>query len=409
MQTQAHRQQALDRPVRSAMVERLLYFCPVSSGGIADYAHAQATSLAAQSVKVTLLCASNWPHPQNTAYQQLRELPVLGQANKLPRWISRLRFVRHLLTSYFRLRRIIVREEFQRVLLASYIEYLAPVWAPRLRSLSRSGVVFGAIVHDPVRDHVVGPSWWHRWSIVEGYSFLREAFVHADIDLGMNRHHPDLRTTVIPHGPYDFPEPTKSRRDIRDELSLPQDSVVLLSFGNIRDAKNLDRVLQAMVDFNSIFLIVAGSESISGQKSSSYYQELAKRLGIANRCRWLTKFIEPNMAANLFAGADFALVTYSSSFRSASGVMNIAARYRKPVLASSGASALRAAVERYELGVFVEPDSASAIAGGLTTLLRACPVGDWDAYLRDNSWVTNARQVMNAMDLARFSVRLPLY
>ena len=108
------------------MVERLLYFCPVSSGGIADYAHIQASALAEQSIKVTLLCGSDWPHPQNTAYRQLRELPVLRPAKKSPRWLSRLRFVRHLLTSYSRLRRIIVHEGFQRVLLASYIEYLAP-------------------------------------------------------------------------------------------------------------------------------------------------------------------------------------------------------------------------------------------------------------------------------------------
>ena len=263
--------------------------------------------------------------------------------------------------------------------------------------------MFGAIVHDPVRDYVVGPLWWHRWSIVEGYSFMREAFVHTNIDLGMGRHHPGLRTTVIPNGPYDFPEPTRSRRDIRDELSLPQNSVVLLSFGNIRDAKNLDLVLQAMVDVDSVFLIVAGNESIPGQKTASYYRALAEKLGIAHRCRWLIKFVERNIAADLFASADFVLLAYSSSFRSASGVMSIAAQYRKPVLASSGESDIREAVERYELGVLVEPDSAPAIAGGLATLLGACPVGDWDAYLRDHSWTTNARQVMKAMDLAFFA------
>lgn len=52
------------------MVDRLLYFCPISSGGIADYAHAQATALAEQSVNVTLSCASDWPYPPTTAYFQ---------------------------------------------------------------------------------------------------------------------------------------------------------------------------------------------------------------------------------------------------------------------------------------------------------------------------------------------------
>src|SRR5262249_39626214 len=126
-------------------------------------------------------------------------------------------------------------------------------------------------------------------------------------------------------------------------------------------------------------------------------------LGVASRCRWLIKFIEPDMVADLFASADFVLLTYNSRFRSASGVLNIAARYRKPVLASSGENALREVVERYEVGVFVEPDSAQAIAAGLTALLGSNLfnlVNGWDAYLRDHSWTTNARQVMIAMDLA---------
>jgi glycosyltransferase involved in cell wall biosynthesis len=381
------------------MVDRLLYFCPLSVGGIADYAHAQATAIAEQSVKVTVLCANDWAYPETSAYRQLRELPVLVPSHNVLRWHSRLRFIRHLITSYSRLRLVIRREGYQRVLMASYIEYLAPLWAPQLRSLSRSGVVFGAIVHDPVRDYVVGPLWWHRWSISEGYSFLREAFVHTDIDLGMGQDHPGLRSTVIPHGPYDFPEPTRSRHDIRDELSLPQNAIVLLSFGHIRDGKNLDLLLKAMADIKSIFLVVAGSESSPGQKAASYYRKLADDLGIANRCRWLTKFIEPNVAANLFGGIDFVVLTYSSSFRSASGVLNVAAHFRKPVLVSCGESALGSAVERYRLGVRVEPDSAEALARGLGTLLDTNLVSDWDGYFRDHSWATNARRVIRAMDL----------
>jgi hypothetical protein len=89
---------------------------------------------------------------------------------------------------------------FQFVLFGSYSEYLAPLWAGSLRSLAKQGVIFGAIVHDPVRNFVLGPLWWHHWSIASGYSFLREAFVHEAIELDTVHSMPQLHTTVIPHG-----------------------------------------------------------------------------------------------------------------------------------------------------------------------------------------------------------------
>jgi glycosyltransferase involved in cell wall biosynthesis len=380
------------------MTERLLYYCPLSVGGVADYAHFQASALAEQSIDVTLLCGCDWPYPEPTAYRQLRQLSSFSHAHDI-RWLSRLSFARYQFTTHLSLVRVIRKTGIRRVLMAAYVEYLAPLWAPWLNQLRGSGVVFGAIVHDPVRDYVVGPLWWHRWSVAEGYSFLREAFVHAEIDLSVDQSGSDTRTTIIPHGPYEFPEPTQSRQEIRRDLSLPGDAAVLLSFGHIRDGKSLDLVLQAMAEVKNVYLVVAGSEGSPAQRPVAYYQELAERLGIADRCRWLIKFIEPGIAANLFAAADFGLLTYNSSFRSASGVLNVAVRYRKPVLASCGEGALGVAVERYRLGIRVQPDSAKAVAKGLNSLLRARLAPDWEQYRRDHSWVTNARAVIKAMDL----------
>jgi hypothetical protein len=51
------------------------------------------------------------------------------------------------------------------VLFACYKEYFAPFWAGPLRRLAKKGIVIGTIAHDPVRDFVVGPLWWHRWSV----------------------------------------------------------------------------------------------------------------------------------------------------------------------------------------------------------------------------------------------------
>jgi glycosyltransferase involved in cell wall biosynthesis len=385
---------------------RLLYFCPASLGGIAEYAHAQATALAKQGIDVTMLCRVDWPYAPPTNYRQLRQLKSSALVAAEPRWRSRLRTAKSLLVEHAKLASVIRAYSFRRVLLATYLEYLAPFWAPSLRGLMRRGVVFGAVLHDPVRDYVVGPQWWHRWSVAEGYSFLREVFIHAETDLGMAPHEMPVRKTVIPHGPYDLGDPIRSRRSVRDGLSLPNDAVVLLSFGHIRDGKNLDILLRAMVDLPDIFLVIAGAEATAGQKSSAFYRSLAEELGVASRCRWLVSYIESEMVADLFGSVDFVVLTYSSQFRSASGVLSLAVRYRKPIIASAGDSALSQAIDQYQLGVRVRPDDAKEVARGLSFALKDNLEGNWDGYMRDHSWSLNASRVAAKMDLKASSVRI---
>jgi glycosyltransferase involved in cell wall biosynthesis len=174
---------------------------------------------------------------------------------------------------------------------------------------------------------------------------------------------------------------------------------VLLSFGHIRDGKNLDILLRAMVDLKDVFLVIAGTEAAAGQKPSAYYKSLAEALGIASRCRWLITYIQPNMAADLFGSVDLVMLTYSSQFRSASGVLNLAVCYRRPIIASCGESALSKAIDQYGLGIRVGPDDPKEIAEGLSIALRTNFEGDWDGYMCDNSWKINASRVAAAMDL----------
>ena len=170
---------------------------------------------------------------------------------------------------------------------------------PKYRELAYRGVVFGAIVHDPVRDFVVGPISWHHWSVACGYSFLREAFVHEPIKLDTAWQMPQLRTTVIPHGVYDFPPATETRDVARARLGLPIEARVMLSFGHIRDGKNLDLVLRAMRNFPDLYVVVAGEMQSSSHKPAEYYQDLARELGVADRCRWQAGYVPRPEVGNL--------------------------------------------------------------------------------------------------------------
>ena len=377
---------------------RLLYHCPFGTGGLAAYAHEQANELCQTGCMVTLATSADYVHHGIAHYEIVRLYPAPARSRgSLPRWLRRLGTALKLLHEQFRLAAYAARGDFRCVLMGSYIEYLAPLWAWRFRQMARRGTVFGAVVHDPVRDFVVGPRWWHRWSIAAGFSFIREAFVHSPIVLETVRPMPQLRTTVVPHGPYKYPPSNRSRTTIRNELALPADAKVLLAFGHIRDGKNLHLVIEAMVKFPALYLIVAGRPQSESSKPGAYYQDVARRCEVAARCRWLLDYIPDEDVSGLFEASDIVLLTYSRSFHSASGVLNTALSFRKPIIASSGDGTLKDQVQHYRLGIWVEPDDSNAICEGLSAVLTRPINPDWAGYERDNSWSANAALVCACM------------
>ena len=358
---------------------------------LADYARFQANALVDLGIEVHLLTCAGFPSEASDRFQLKPYLKIHPRGRV--RLLNKLQSLRELLASYRELAHEIRRGKFQHVLLGSYAEYFSPLWSGPFRDLARRGVVFGAVVHDPVRDFVVGPLCWHRHSIADAYSFLREAFVHDAIALDTVRAFPRLRTTVIPHGPYGFSAPTLSRDAVRRQLGVPESAELWISFGAIRDSKNLDLIIPALVDNPQAWLLVAGRELSIRHKNAAFYQDLARRLRVDARCVWVNRFIEENEIGNLFTAADLALLTYRRDFRSASGVLNAAVHFRRPCIVSSGPGNLRSVVQKYQLGVWVESDSALAIRDGLRQwrTLRRQPA--WDAYFHEQSWEVNARLV----------------
>jgi glycosyltransferase involved in cell wall biosynthesis len=368
---------------------KLLYYSPATYGGMAEYGYEQASALTAAGVEVTVLTTPLYRSDRGGLYtilSSLRDPPARG---------GKPAFAMTLLSNFAALARRIRNGGFSHVLFGSYVEYLAPFWSPPLRRLARAGTVFGSVVHDPVRDFVLGPSWWHRWSVACGYSFLRQAFVHEDVRLDTVRPMPRLTTTVIPQGIYSSPAP--SGRNLRAELNIPNHAHVMLSFGHIRDGKNLHLALRAMAGYPDVYLVIAGDVQSSGQKPVAYYRTVAEEAGVAKRCRWLNRYIDPAEVGDLFELADIVLLTYSAKFRSASAVLNTAACYRKPCIASSGPGNLRTVVLGYGLGIWVEPDDEAALAAGLRNWIEHPPEPRWDDYFAANSWQRNAEIVIRQM------------
>jgi glycosyltransferase involved in cell wall biosynthesis len=315
------------------------------------------------------------------------------------RFLQRLAFLSRLLANARCLEATIRRSGHRVILWSSYTEYLAPLWAWRFRRLRRRGVRFAAIVHDPVRNYQVGPRWWHRLSIAEGYSFVEQVFVHAPIVLDTVRPMPALRVTVIPHGPFSFPAPSLSRAGARRRLGVPAEVPLLLCFGRLRSDKNLAHVLQALACHPSAHLLVAGPEATPGQWQAHDYRRLAEDLGVEHRCHWQIRFHTPQEVAEVFQATDLVVLAYSSSFRSASGVLNVVANYRLPVVASAGDGDLLSAVQRFRLGVMIPPDDTAALGAAISRILASPPEADWQGYLDAHSWTANAQQVVAAMGM----------
>ena len=157
--------------------------------------------------------------------------------------------------------------------------------------------------------------------------------------------------------------------------------------------------MKALAQVPEAFLVVAGSVASTKDKPFADYRELAAQLGVLERCHFAEGFVADVELGKYFAGTDFVLLTYAATFHSQSGVLNLAARARKPVLASASPSPLIESVMKFQLGISVEPDSPAAVVTGMHRLLAAPPSPRWDDYEASASWAANAQGVLQAAGL----------
>ena len=379
---------------------RILYYNPYDFGGVADHVQFQSSALNKLGCEITILTTNKFNNERNSSEYECVTTLIGSDSGSQSKWwfIRKFKTFLRIVRNHYKLYSYIKPNSFDRVLISNFSEYMAPIWFYPLYRLRKKGVKFGVFLHDPVRKFVVGPYWWHRLSIWCAYTFASEVFLYADIEPDTVWEVPGFRKTIITDGIYHFPDPIKSIEQTKETLNIPDGAKVMLAFGHIRDEKKLDLFISQMGSMPDLFLIVAGKEQKNQDKVISDYQKIAKDVKVAERCRWLTHYVSNEEASELFNASDFVLLTYSSSYVSASGVLFLAVRYRKPCLASSGESPLKKAVNEYELGVFIEPDSPPAIAEGMHQL-----IGDnrsfhpqWEKFMSKHSWEKNAEEIYMA-------------
>lgn len=373
-------------------------FCPSPYGGIAEHTFYQANALRRAGAGVVCLVPPAFLNGRETEFDKvdclISPVPPGG-----PEIVRRMKLASRIIANYWILGWQTIKRRPDLVLLDSYVEYLSPFWVwPHWTLAKLCGVKYAANLHDPVRNYTVGPEWWHRLSVRLAYLPLDFVVVH-DKPAEPSPVPARVRTVQAPVGVYEIQEPESSRATIRHEWGARNDQKVFLAFGFVRDGKNLDLAIRALSSVPDAFLVVAGSVASGKDKPFAFYRELAANLEIEGRCRFFEGFVADGDLGKYFAGADFVLLTYAASFHSQSGVLNLAARARKAVLASASPGPLTESVKNFKLGIAVEPDSVEAVVTGMRRLVSASPQARWDDYEAAASWSINAQRILDSFDL----------
>jgi len=139
------------------------------------------------------------------------------------------------------------------------------------------------------------------------------------------------KVKVVKHGGYlDYINKKQDKLLARKELGLDKEGKYILFFGQIKDVKGLDLLLNALSQVDkSIKLIIAGKP---WKSDFSKYDALIDQLNLENRIIKKIKFIDDNEREKLFFASDVNVLPYRIIYQS--GVLLMAMSYGLPVIAS---------------------------------------------------------------------------
>lgn len=200
----------------------------------------------------------------------------------------------------------------------------------------------------------------------------------------------------IPEGISKFPlSPDLDRTSARRVLGLDSTGPLLLFFGMIKRYKGLEYLLRAwprvLEEFPNALLLIAGEAMLP----MSVLDRLISTLKIRDSISLRLGYVPPSEAQYYFCAADAVVLPHVQI--STSGVIPLAYRYGRPVIATS-AGALPEIVREGETGFLVPPCAEQPLADAICRGFRnpECLVSmgerarDW--FEKDRSWKEVARR-----------------
>lgn len=264
-----------------------------------------------------------------------------------------------------------------------------PFWKNRIQRLK---VPIVASAHDVKRAKAIISRSWEERQLKAFYRFATHLFVHSNSqkeELADFANVPESNITVVPHGPYDYPSTTRKREEIRRELGIQPNTKLGLSFGLVRDEKNVDGLIRALVNLPDEYQILVAGSTVSGHRPIEHYQQLADELGVTSQVHFRSGYVPDNEVADLFTASDWIALTYKTNFSSQSGVLNSAVNYERPILATP-APAFTESLTEFSIGELCDGDKPDDIRSGLMRLFSNERAYEFPAYRRHHSWTRNA-------------------
>lgn len=375
----------------------ILIQCPGSHGVIPDHVHEQASALHDLGIKVLVLCCPAYIRSRAAAYPThpcMLEGATTVRTNALSRKLGK---AFQTIRNQFRFAWEVFKNRPTLVLTASHVDSQSPVWVwPHLVMIFLHKTIYAMNLHFAQRDHHLGPKWWQKLGGHLAFKPFRIAVAHKRLP-APSPLPKFIRAVEVPIGPEKTVQIRENPKKIRKQWKIPRGKQVFLAFGHIRNHKNLDLVIRALLENPQAALVILGRVSNHRDRPLKYYQMLADDLGLSKRVHISDEFVPDEKRKSYFEAADFIVSTYSGGFHSQSATLATAAQARRHVLAASGTSPMRDLVEHFGLGVFVEPDSSEAVANGMATLLHGdLPEANWEGFEAHATWQTNVTRILEA-------------
>lgn len=162
------------------------------------------------------------------------------------------------------------------------------------------------------------------------YIIVHNQFSYETLLKNVNIINPS-KVKIIKQGGYvDLIKSVKSKDYLREELGLSKNGKYILFFGQIKEVKGLDILLEAMHKMpDDIKLIIAGKP---WKNDFSKYDNIIEKYNFQNRVVKIIRFIEDDEREKLFLVADVNVLPYRIIYQSA--VLLMAMSYSLPVIAS---------------------------------------------------------------------------
>lgn len=295
-------------------------------GGAHYYDFGLARGLLAAGCQVSLYTCDETANPEISG---LGFCPFYrGIYGRGPRWLRMLRFV----TGTFAvLRNAVIRHE----VICHYQVFndlIPELVVIALAKLARRRIVL--TVHDV--SALAGPVTWKRK--ITGWVYRQADGVIAHNAVSVRELEsirvPSQMIRVIAHGHYlDSMQTLPSVAEARRTLGIDPGAKVILFFGQIKEVKGLDLLIEALPEVArevpNVVLLIAGRP---WKTEFARYDALIDSAGVRSKCHLHIGFIPDDEVATYYAGADVVALPYRRIYQS--GVLMMAMTYGRAVVVS---------------------------------------------------------------------------